>query len=452
MIKQALDLLKQNVSDFAAKTNGQFAGERTIMSGRRIPLCEAIVDYPTFKLSFMYHVGSKRGPRSVLSCLFYVKSEHQAMGYFVCEVLNIIDPDDFSPYIYAYIPDGEALKSCLEELCQKLLLKFDKINALFYSPEQCARLRETKHADINAYFDRDVFKAAKELEGETAANYLRRVYDMFFAHVLSFFVSQSYGCYLDGDKKRALALFNRSRMPTEFQRRFLIHLGDGTPVQTTDNNYISEGLFAAKKSRLTLPTLAVMLVLGAILTPVFYLVHNLFLQNFADGALYNTAAELENALFCVFPALITSAGITATLKRFTVSLTPPKTKALLKRYGNILFKKTKRKTAFYSVFTSVVVSVVLSMLIANTGVKFFDKTMKINARFTQLRAVEYGYGEITEVTEQEMSYGATVTTIKFSDGNMFSLIGVGDDNSIKTKIYPILKQKGIEITKKELAE
>ena len=450
MTKDVLDILKQKISDFAAKTNGQFAGEKLLVSRRRAPVCEATVEYPAFKMSFMYHFGTRRGPKSVLSCMFHIKSEQQSMGYLIYDILNIIDVDDFSTYTYAYIPDAEVFKSCLDELCKKLLLRFDAINELFYSPEQCARLRETKTADINAYFDRDVFKAAEGLDGDAAANYFRHVYDIFFAHIMNFFVSQSYAFYLNGDKKHALALFNRARVPTEYQRRFMIHLGDGTPAQTTENNYLSEGLTAQKKSRLTLPTIAVMLVLGALLTPAFYILHRLFLQSFAGGALYNTASEIENAMFCVFPALITSAGITATMRDFIVNLTLPKTKARLKRFGNILFKKTKKQTAFYSVFTAVAVSVISSMLIANTGVKFFDKTMKINASFTQLRALEYSYSEITEATEQEMSYGATVTTIKFSDGNMFSLIGVGDDNSIKTKIYPILKQKGIEITKKAL--
>lgn len=450
MINSVAEILKNKVSRFAADTNGQFAGERVLVSRRRAPVCEASVEYPTFKLSFMYHVGARRGPKSVLSCMFHIKSEQQSMGYLIYDILNIIDKDDFSPYTYSFIPDKQAFERCLDELCSKLFGKFDRINELFYSPEECAKLRDTKLADINNYFDRDVFKAAEGLDAGAKISYLTHIYDMFFAHIMTFFVSQCYAYYLDGDKKRALSLFNRARVPTEYQRRFMAYLGDDTPAQTTENNYLADGLTAQKKSALVLPTIAVMVLLGAILTPAFYLLHQFLLGHFAAGALYNTASELENALFCVFPALITSAGITAASRDFIITLTLPKTKEILKRFGKILFSKPKKTTVFYSVFTSVMLSVIASMLIANTGVKFFNKTMKINASFTQLRAIEYSYSDITEVTEQQLPYGATATTIKFSDGKMFSLVGVGENNSIKTKIYPILKDKGIEITKKAL--
>ena len=88
------------------------------------------------------------------------------------------------------------------------------------------------------------------------------------------------------------------------------------------------------------------------------------------------------------------------------------------------------------------------MVIANTGVKFFDKTIKINASPTQLRAVEYPYSAIEQITETPGQYGAKITTVKFDDGVAFSFISVGDDNSVTKKIYPIFKEKGIEIIKK----
>lgn len=451
MINNVLEILKQKVSRFASDTNGSFQGERILLSRGRVPVCEASVEYPMFKLSFMYHSGSRRGPKSVLSCMFHIKSEEQSMGYLIYDLLNIIDENDFSCYTYAYIPDDTAFEKCIDELCSKLLAKFDRINELFYNGEECIRLRETKKNDINNFFGKDVFEAADNFEADARVSYFRHVYDLFFAHIMSFFVSRCYALYQNGEKKRAYAAFNRSRVPTEYQRRFLEHLGDDALPQTTENNYVYEGLIAQKKSRLALPTIAVMLLIASFFCPVYYFLHNLFLQRFAAGALYNSATELENAMFCAMPALITAAGITVTLKKHIAYLTFPKTRARLKRFGGIIFKKFKKNTVFYSIFTSVMLSVIFSMLIANTGIKFFDKTMKINASFTQLRAVEYGYSEIEEVVEEkEMTYGAIITTIKFKDGKMFSMIGVGEQNSINTKIYPILQSKGIEIIKKAL--
>ncbi len=452
MINEVLETLKHKISDFAANTNGQFLGERVLVSRRRAPVCEATVEYPLYKISFMYHRGTRRGPKSVLSCMFHIKSETQSMGYLIYDILNIIDTEDFSCYTYAFIPDKEAFEGCLDELCQKLIVNFDKINAVFDSPEICARLRETKIADINNYFDKDVFKTASDFEPEMRDDYFRHVYDLFFAHLMSFFVSRSYALYLEGDKKGAYAMMRSSRQPTEYQRRFLQHLKDGTPAQTSKNSYLHDGILAQSKSAVALPTILVMIVLGALLCPVFYGLHYLFIYLFTNGALYNTAAEFENAVFCVFPALITSAAITVLLKKFIINLTGKKTRARLKRFGNIIFYNPKKTTLFYGVFTAAVISVIMSMVIANTGVKFFDKTMKINASPSQLRAVEYTYSQIDEVTETEGPYGTTITTIKFSDGKMFSLVGVGDETSVKTKIYPILKQKDIEITKKELAK
>ncbi len=448
MINSVLEVFRQKISDFAAKTNGQYAGERVLVSKKRAPVCEAAVEYPLYKISFMYHAGTNRGPKSVLSCMFHIKSETQSMGYLVYDVLNIVDSGDFSCYTYAFIPDKQAFEDCCSELCSKLIDKFESINGLFDNPELCARLRETKTADINSYFDKDVFKTADDFEPEVRADYFRHIYDLFFAHVMSFFVSRAYAFYLDGNKKNASALMRSSRQPTQYQRRFVEHLKDDTPAQTTKNSFLSEGLMAQSKSATALPTVAVLLLLCAVLSPLFYLLHHLFIYLFAGSALYNTATEFENAAFCVLPALVMSGGITVLLKRFIINLTGKKTRTRLKRFSKIIFRQPKKSTMFYGTFTAFVISVILSMLIANTGVKFFDKSMKINATPSQLRAVEYTYSDIVKVTESDGGYGTTITLIEFEDGKMFSFIAVGDENSVKKKIYPILTSKGIEIKKK----
>ncbi len=449
MTNEALQILKQKISKYAADTNGQFAGERLLVGRGRAQVCEASVDYPMYRLSFLYHKGARRGPKSVLSCMFHIKGSERSMGYLIYDLLNIIDENDFSCYTYPFIPDAPSLALCCDELCDKLYKKLDKINALFDDPESVKTLRDTKMQDINNYFDKDIIKSTESVDAEVRDNYLRHVYDLFYAHLMSFFVSRAYAFYLDGDKKSALSHAHSMRAPSLYQRRFLNHLNDDTPAQTTALNFLRDGIFAQSKSALALPTILTMLGVALVLCPVFYGLHFLFIKLFASGAIYNTATEPENVMFCILPAVIMSGAVTACIKNHIIKFTGKNTRAKLERFSKILFVPQKKETLFYSVFTAVIVSLILSMVIANTGVKFFDKTMKINASPTQLRAVEYSYAAIEEVSEQEVSQGAIITTIKFDDGKMFSLVGVGDYNSVRTKIYPILEQKNIEIKKED---
>lgn len=447
MFNNAVVILKEKVQRFADGTGAKFLGEQVVAVKRQPSVCNAAVEYDSFRIHITYRVGRARGPKSILSCMLFAKNDTLGMGYQIYDILNVIDENDFSPYTYPYLPDTDALSGACDELLQKLTDKLDKIKEVFDSPECVARLRDTRVSDINDYFGKDVFEVADSLEDDAKRSYLAHVYDVFFSHTMSRFVSQGYAFYLNGDKKSASRLLGSGRAQNEYEKRFFAHLKDSTPVQGTPHNYLSEGLTAQGSKAVMLPTLLVLLVVSAVLTPLFYGLHYLFIELFAKGAIYNTAAELENALFCTIPALVTGAGITVYLKKFIVNLTPKKVRVRLKKFSKILTPEKDGLLARYGLFTAAVVSVVLSMVIANTGVKFFDNTIKINASPTQLRAVEYTYSSIAEVTEQSGSYGAKITTVRFDDGAAFSFVSVGEQSSVDTKIYPILQSKGIEIIK-----
>ncbi len=448
MFNKAVEILKQKTESFSLTVGAKFLGAQVVAIKHHPSVCVGAVEFSSFRLHITYRVGRNRGPKSILSCMFFAKNDTLGLGYQMYDVLNFIDTDDFSPYIYAYLPDADALDYACNELFGKLGGKMDKIKEFFDSPENVSRLRDAKVFDINAYFGRDVFEVADSLEPDAKKSYLAHVYDVFFSHTMSHFISLGYAFYLNHDKKSALRLLGSGRAKTEYEKRFLEHLKDNSPVQSTPHNYLSEGLLAQRSKALILPTILVMLVISALLSPLFYGLHYLFIDLFAKGAIYNTAAEFENALFSVLPALVTGAGITMYLKKFIVNLTPKKTRKRIKRFAKILDTQKGGFFMRYGFVTAIAVSAVLSMVIANTGVKFFDKTIKINASPTQLRAVEYTYSAIEEVSEVSGSYGAKITTVKFDDGIAFSFISVGEDSSVNTKIYPIFESKGIEIVKK----
>lgn len=448
MFDEIVKILKETTESFSENTGGKFLGERVVAVKRQPAICVAVVEYDSFRIHITYRVGRNRGPKSILSCMFFAKTDVLGLGFEIYDILNYIDKEDFSPYTYSYLPDALAVGYALEELNRKLFAKMDRIKALFDNPESVASLRDAKIADINNYFGKNVFEVADGLEEDAKKSYLAHVYDVFFSHTMSRFVSQGYGYYLDFDKNSARRLLASQRAQTEYEKRFFEHLKDDTPVQSTPHNYLSEGLAASGSKAVMLPTILTLIAVSALLCPAFYFLHHLFIQLFAKGAIYNTASELENALFCVIPALVTGAGITVCLKKLIENLTPKKTRERLKRFSKILNTKKNGFFARYGLFTAGVVSVILSMLIANTGVKFFDKTIRINASPTQLRAVEYTYSSIVEVSEQTESHGATITTFKFDDGVEFVFISVGTENTVHKKIYPILQSKGIEIIKK----
>ena len=212
------DIFQKNISDFADKSGGMRDNAR-IMTQRGLPsTVELSVAYSGFKISFLYHSGRGGGAKSVVSCLFYKTGDGDKLGFLPHEIMNAIDENDFSRYIFAYLYNENEMERALNCLCNKLSAKIADIGALFADEERFAALKNDKKEDINGLFGRDAFLQAAELGGEAGEQFLMRVYDVYYNTVIARFTSFGYAKLIEGDiaaAKKRYSMFHHLSAPTD---------------------------------------------------------------------------------------------------------------------------------------------------------------------------------------------------------------------------------------------
>ena len=180
------EVFQKEISDFA-KNSGGIRDNARVITRRRLPATvELKVAYSGFKIGFFYHAGGTNGAKSVVSCLFYKTGDEDELAFFPHEVMNEIDENDFSRYIFSYLYDEEQLKRAIDCLCAKVGAGLDAITAFFADSERFERLKAQKKEDINGLFGNDVFLQAKEL-GDSGKSFLMRAYDIYYNSVVSRF-------------------------------------------------------------------------------------------------------------------------------------------------------------------------------------------------------------------------------------------------------------------------
>ena len=419
--KNLFDVFQKNISEFADKSGGIRDNAR-IMTQRGLPsTVELSVAYSGFRISFLYHSGRGGGAKSVLSCLFYKTGDMDKLGFLPYDVINEVDQNDFSRYIFSYLYNENQLSTAVTCLCDKIGAKLSDIGELFANDERYAALKQAKKQDINELLGRDAFEQAEALGREQGERFLMRVYDIYYNAVVSRFTSFGYAKLIEGDKPAAKKRYNMFHHLSAYEKRLVDTIDDEQFLMPPEPDCLVNGLAAESASSMLAPYFLLCILSMAVAVPLFYGFYMLIAFVLSRGALYSTAYELYNSMYVFLPAAVVSSLFASSRRKLLPYLCLPKKRELLLRYGGIL-ERPRRRAAKWFAITVVAASVIFTMLIANNGARFYKDRVLINPALTSLRPIEYRYSEIEDVKDGQ---------ITFSDGKIYDFSMVGDVEKIE---------------------
>lgn len=414
------EVFQKEISDFAQKSGGIRDNARVITRRGLPATVELKVAYSGFKIGFFYHAGGINGAKSVVSCLFYKTGDDDGLAFLPNDVMNEIDENDFSRYIFSYLYDEEQVRRAIDCLCTKVQNRLEAVAALFADDARYERLRQQKKEDINELFGRDAFLQAEEL-GDGGKSFLMRAYDIYYNSVVSRFSSYGYARLIAGDKIQAKKRYSMFHHLTPYEKKLRDKLDDESFTVPDEPDCLVDGIEAESALSMLAPLFVLCLISMTVQVPIFYGLYMLIAFLLGNGALYSTAYEFYNAVYVLLPAAVVSCIFVLSRREYLPYFCLPDKRRLILRYSNILF--TKRKPiARWLVITLVALSVFFTMLIANNGARFYGDRVLINPTLTSLRPVEYRYSEI------EKTDGGQIT---FSDGKTYDFSMVGDVERIE---------------------
>ncbi len=419
--EKLFDVFQKNISEFADKSGGLRDNAR-IVTQRGLPTTvELSVAYSGFKISFLLHSGRGGGAKSVVSCLFYKTGDGDKLGFLPYDIMNEIDENDFSRYIFCYLYDENELNRAVNCLCDKIGGKLADIGELFADGERYEAMKNAKKQDINEFLGRDAFEQAKALGHEQSERFLMRVYDIYYNAVVSRFTSFGYAKLIEGDKPAAKKRYSMFHHLSPYEKRLAERLDDEQFSLAAEPDCLVGGLEAESASSMLAPYFLLCILSMLVTVPLFYGFYMLITFMLSRGAVYSTAYELYNAMYVLLPAAVVSGLFASSRRRLLPYLCTPKKRELLLRYGNIL-ERPRRAIAKWFAITVVAASVIFTMLIANNGARFYSDRVLINPSLTSLRPIEYRYSEIEAVKDGQ---------ITFSDGITYDFSMVGDVQRIE---------------------
>lgn len=453
-MNEFINQLKLSVRDIAEATGGIYKSDRVLMVRRRFSAAEATVSYNGFDIMFYYHAGRGNGPKSVLSFLIRKTGDPFKLGYFVYDILDAADVDDFNCYTFAYLPDAKALDNACRYLRSKMAEVVSLADGILNNDEKYMYLRNSKMRDINAFFGRDAFLQAELMEPDVRERFLSRIYDICYSAVIGRFSSVGYSYYLRGDCEGALRRYVGYRNLTSYERRFVKRLGEEPSLMRPDcPDYLNGGIAAELGKNALLPGLLGLAAVTSLCFPVYFAVYLVVSLLLGRGAVFSTSATLYNAIEAVVPALASAICICFYYRAPIVRLFSFKKRALLTRYASVIDRGRRGRLTKYVISTVVGICIIFTMLIANNGVRFYKDRMLVNPTIASLRPVEHAYSEIECVYVYDGYYDEygfveeSGTAIVMSGGRVYDFRYTVSNADLKKKVFPAFEEYGIKIQK-----
>lgn len=359
-----------------------------------------INDNFTFNITFSDGDGRLQYEKNVLDCHILFTKNNSELMFTLYDVLKIIDKGNFKCYTIYNVNSKDRLNDCFFYLVNEYISFLDKINNLVQDDTTLNGLFKEKCYELQSFFGPNIFNAH---EIKKLPDYSK---EHFYSTRYSKFNDKAYNYYLDGNFKKALALFKKRTRINEYEYALLNHLRSYANMQAyktgkqeyvvlpSNLRYKNEPVkpqYQVKNKPLYAFVLPILMFSCAF---VYTLLYKFFEYISYRGSYIKIGDKIATVLTIIVPAVFTAFSISTYVKQNMLVKDDSLPLELRTKLGNLIDAETIKKHRRRSVTTMLIVSIICLALGANNSLAFYDVGFKDSTTHITLKNDFYLYSEI----------------------------------------------------------
>ena len=389
-----------NLKHPALKSSNTYEENLELDETTKIHAVNYSLNFDDFTINIVYNSGEGKleYEQNVLDSYIKFNNKHTELLFSFYDILRFIDNKNFKCYTFYYVNDTEKLKNAFKYLADSLVSYIDRIINLCSDTNITNILSKDKCYELQGFFGPIIFHSN---EISNLPKYSRQFY--YFTR-FSKFNDKAYNCYLDGNYKKALALFKKKIKLNEYEFLFLNHLrslanmqsyktGDSTYDAIPKNLRFKGEVIKVKSKKSYAYNFLFPLVL--LVTTIVYFLFFKFIEYLEyRGAHFLLEDKLVVAISVLIPASLTTTTIFVYIKQLLIVNDNSIPVDLRKRISSVMNKPEVKRHKIRSIASIIIVSIISITLGANNAIAFYDIGIKDSTQDFLLDSDFYLYSEI----------------------------------------------------------